>query len=249
MRVERYQQVKRPRRLPPLACGCLGGGALLAVIIIAGALFIVPNLPNIAMMLTGFQSRGTTETLFQDQQSEQPAAPLQDASTASQVVISAGPLGSRSFSGQSDTYSVTVGTTSGGSTAVQARFDEQGLLALCSQYSDICGSSNPQIRDATFDLKPGGGVIYADALIPEVNVWQPIGVAITVSDTNRIVIEGVDVNGTLYDVPPGALGDQMQQAESAINQAVQQLSMQVNGGQFNLSDIQISEDQLTLILD
>jgi hypothetical protein len=244
----RRQPVRRRSSFSVLACGCLT--ALVGLLIVAAVAFVLlmPTLPNLAAQLVGFTARGSTEALFQA--TPIPTIELQNPVQPQQFTVDLGQYGAQTLSNDSGLYDVQVGSDPVGNQAAVVTFSEAGLQELCRQRSDVCGPNNPRYRNAQIDLRPGGAVVYADVVIPELgNVEQRAGVVLRLDASGqRFEFAGVDINGTIYDVPPDRLGATVADMERTGNDILNQLRLDAKGGQYTLSQVSINEDTLTVLL-
>jgi hypothetical protein len=243
MRIERYQSRQKGFNR---GCGCLviaaGAVALLALTL----LLIAPVLPGIALQVAGFEAVGDTDEAFRDAPTPLPPAQLDAVTVPGEIIVSAGTGQSRAVAGRTAAYEVVVGE-SGTRQIAQATFSENGLVDLCRQYSNFCGAQGDPVRNASIDLKPGGGIVYADIRVEGLG-WQRVGVVLRVNDFNRLEVVGVDIDGTLYAAPPGNIGQIINEAESTANNVLNQLTMQAGGEQYRLSQVIADEQNLTLVL-
>jgi hypothetical protein len=247
-------QIQRPTTkrspLPFITCGCLG--LLVGMMLVAGivVLLLIPALPGIALQFSGFTSKGSTETVFQNVPLSNPVS-VQNAVIPPAVTVNLGQYGSQEIPVAADQtqYQVAVGTSNTGAPLAVVSFSETGLMDICYQRADLCSSASSQYRNARIDLRPGGGIIYADVYIPEFGLWQPIGVVLRL-DANRRQFEvaGVDVNGVLYDLPPNELGDRVNEVSRVGNDILNQLTLDASGGRYALSEVQIDDNTLTLVM-
>jgi hypothetical protein len=247
MYVNRPLPPRRSNRTLWLACGCLAvlGFAVILVGIIT-IFIVVPLLPGLALQTAGFSPKGNTAQVFANVP-PQPTVQVQNPIIPTEAVINLGSFGSQNLP-QTRDYTVEVGNTASGPTATVS-FTEQGLMDLCYQRSDMCGSPNAQYRNPRIDLRPGGAIIYADVFIQDFGIWQPIGVVLRLDGSQRqFAVAGVDVSGTLYDLPPTGLGETVVQIATTGNQILQQLSLQAGGGQYQLTQVLIDDTTLTLVM-
>ena len=121
-------------------------------------------------------------------------------------------------------------------------------MQLCQQVSTLCSADNTQYRNVQFDLRNGGAVFYADVTVPGLGVTQRAGVVLRLRDAARFEVAGMDVGGTLYDVPPEAFGDLVNEVERTGNDILRQLSVQADGTTYTLTEVYISDELLTLVL-
>lgn len=245
MRIER-QTRRSALSLPVMACGCLAvlvGGGILAAIL---GVFL---LPGIVLQLSGFQSRGSTEALFE---SITPLPTVQIVSqepTPASAVINLGQFGSQPLNNNLYNYTLATGSTASGQRAAALTFDENGLFALCQQRSDVCGPTNPRFRNARIDLRPGGAVINGEVFVPQIGLWQSAGLVVQLTSDNRsLTVAGIDVGGSLYSTPPNEFRDLITEIERQGNAALQQLALEAGGSIYSLSGVSIDHNTLTLIL-
>lgn len=246
MRIERPP--RRSRTIPPLlGCGCL---ALVMVCVgaAAAALLLLPALPGLALQIAGFQRQGSTAAVFAAV-TPPPIPAVQNAASPTQIVIELGSYGSETLAANQYNYTVAVGSDTGGGQLATVSFSEADLLALCVQRSALCGAGNGQVRGARFDLRPGGAVVYADVLVPQLGAWQHLGIALRVDASGRqLQAAGVDIDGVLYAAPPTELGSILRDAEAAANEALRQLALNAGGARFTLDQVRVDDSALTLIL-
>lgn len=243
-----HRPARRRSSALPLACGCLATFAILfAVVLVAGILF----LPQIIGAVTGLTPRGDTAEFFAEV-TPQPTVELQNPTPLPQIVVDLGQYGQGTLNSNPQLYNFTLGTGAGGAPAATAHFTEAGLMDICHQRSTICSpsSTDPRIRNARMDLRPGGAVVYMDTTLPELgNVPLPAGVVLRWdAPTRRVVVAGVDIAGQLYSVPPQSLNDLVTTVEQQMNDLVQQLSVEMGGGFYSVSDVIIDDNNLTVIL-
>lgn len=245
MRVER--QTRRSRTIPLLGCGCLA--LVMACIGTAvAALLLLPALPGLALQTAGFQNQGSTAAVFEGV-SVPPLPEVQNASSPAQVVIELGSYGSETLTTNQYAYTIAVGSDAGGGQLATVTFTESDLVALCMQRTTICGAGNGQVRGARFDLRPGGAVVYADVLVPQLGVWQNLGAVLRLDSSSRqLVAAGVDIGGVLYTAPPNELGSILREIETAANDVLRQLALNAGGSRYTLDQVRVDDTTLTLIL-
>lgn len=248
-----YPPVRRRRsNLPLIGCGCLGTLGVLALILVIGAVLLLPRLPALAASMFGLSSRGETEAFFTEA-TPLPPVELQNAVQPPQVTVNLGDYGgSQVISGTDSNYEVAVGTGPTGQETAVVTFMETGLMTLCQERSPICNGSDPRYQNPRIDLRPGGAVIYADVTVPTqfgFTVQQTAGVVLQLDPSRRqFQFAGIDLGGTLYDAPPSEFGDTVAQFEQAGNDLLSQLSVNAGGGQLALSEVRIDDATLTLIM-
>ncbi len=246
MRLERPP--RRSSAIPPaVGCGCLSL-VMLCIAATAAAVLLLPALPGLALQVAGFQSQGSTAAVF-DSAAVPPVPQVYNASAPAQAVIELGSFGSETLSAGQYSYSIAVGSDASGGQLATVTFTESDLMALCLQRTTICGAGNGQVRGARFDLRPGGAVIYADVLVPQLGAWQNIGVVLRVDGSGRqLQAVGVDVGGALYAAPPNELGSILRDVESAANDTLRQLALSAGGSRYALEQVRVDDTSVTLIL-
>ena len=244
MQIERFQYRRQRNWLPAASCGCIAFIGLAAIALVFGLALIGPGL---VLNTLGFRGIGETEDIFVAAVPI-PTPVLLDASAPGNIVVQAGAYGQRSFNSSGSGYQAEIGSDGSSPRLMRASFTEAGLQALCQQFSDVCGAGSGNIRNARINLRSGGAVIRAEVRLPEVNIWQELGVVLRVDALSRLRVEGVDINGTLYEVPPGELASIVQDAERIANDALAQLVAQAGADSFRLSEILVDETTLTIIL-
>ncbi|PJF21199.1 MAG: hypothetical protein CUN56_12315 [Phototrophicales bacterium] len=253
IKIERYGK-RHNRQTIPLGCGCsiIAGFVL---IFICGGLYMTGAFLPLILRLTGVESIGSTDTLFENIQPA-PVISVQNAAPVPpQVVVDLGTYGSENITVDSRSYTVVTGNTESGSQVATATFTEEALLQLCAERTAACRpSGDGQFRNVTIDLRPGGAVIYMD-----VNTgfnWQRIGVVVQLdpgtNTTFRVI--GVDVQGITYNpnTLPLGLGDAVMTAINQIeregNAVLTQLALNAGGQRYTLNSVSIDETHLTLVL-
>jgi hypothetical protein len=245
MRIERQ---KRRSNWPLVGCGC--ATALTALLAIAGAglLLVIALLPDITLQLNGFSPIGDTESIFQ-QATALPPVEVNNPVTPPEVVVDLGVYGSQQIPAATNDYTVVTGTSETGSPLATVSFDETALMNLCRERSAICRNENPQYQNVNIDLRPGGAVIFADVTVPNLGIQQTAGVVLRLDSTARqFEVAGVDIGGALYDTPPGDMSALVDDIERTGNNILNQLSLQASGSQYTLSEVQVDDGTLTLIL-
>lgn len=247
-RIQRYP-VRSRSSFSVVACGCLSViGGLLVVAVIAFVL-LLPSLPNIAAQVIGFTPRGNTETLFQSA-TPIPTVQLQNPVQPQQFTVDLGQYGQQTLNNDSHLYTLEVGSDTTGTQAAVVSFSEAGLQELCRQRTEVCSNADPRYRNARIDLRPGGAVIFADVSIPELGgIQQTAGVALRLDSSGRqFEFAGVDIGGTLYDVPPESFGATVRDLERTGNEILNQLWLEAGGEQYVLSQVSIDDTSLTITL-
>ncbi len=224
-------------------CGCLAGISILAVVMCIGAVLVLgPMLPGLALRFAGFSPAGNTEQVFSGVVAV-PTVQLENAVGIPDATVNLGEYGEVAIPAP-----VAIGNTGGGQAAV-VEFSESQLMNLCYERSTVCTGGNGQIRNAQLDLRPGGGVVYADVYLRDVGLWQNVGAVFRLDSSGRqLEIVGVDVGGTLYSLPANALGEQVRQALDEGNALLNEAVLEAGGGQYRLADVQITDQSITLVM-
>jgi hypothetical protein len=246
MRINR-QPPRRRNQMSLLVCGCLAaiafGVVLVGVVVIV---LVVPLLPGFALQSAGFTPRGSTAQVFTNNPLS-PTIQVQNPVAPAQAVINLGSFGSQELP-QTQEATISLGTSAGASIATVS-FTEDGLMNLCHQRSDLCSNTSDRFRNAHLDLRPGGAIINADVFIQEFGLWQPVGVVLQLDSSRRqLALVGVDVNGALYSLPSGGLGDTIGQIATKANEILRQTTLDADGGHYALSEVLIDDTTLTLVL-
>jgi hypothetical protein len=239
------------QRPPVRRRGCAAGCILLVAALLAFSvitvLVILPNLttilPSLGAQIAGLEPAGSTADQFRNS-APLPAVEIQNAQPASDVTVTTSQFGTVNL----DTRAFTIGETSTGATVSTATYSESQLNQLCRERSEICGAGNGQIRNAQIDLRPGGAVVRGEIFIPQVNLWQNVGVVLKTSGTSpRLEMTGVDLNGSFFNLPEGEIGNAARQIESAANDALQQAVATINGQTLQLSEIYADDQQVLAV--
>lgn len=245
MQIQR--QRPRPNRTPMIVCGCLAVMGGVGLVLVVAVILLLPLLPGLALQFSGYQPQGNTQQVFANVPPEQPVV-VENAVSPTQAVINLGQYGSQELP-QTLNYTLSVGNSANGAPLATVAFTETSLMDQCYQRTDICSNTNPQYRNARIDLRPGGGVIYAEIFIQQFGIWQPVGVVMRLDASQRqFEIAGVDVNGTLYALPPNGMADQITEIVTMGNQALQAASLEAGGGRYTLTQVQITDTTLTLVM-
>jgi hypothetical protein len=240
MRGKRVIQRRSPGGISP-TCGCLGILFGTGVVMVIALILLLPALPGLALQFAGFSRSGSTASLFQNVPPS--AASIPGAIQPVGLSVSAGSYGRFDLPAGAG-YQVTVGA---GQAAVS--ITEAGLLDQCRLRSALCGAGDGQFRNARFDFKPGGAVIYVDAFISTFNLWQTVGLVLRVDPSGRqFTVAGVDVGGALYSVPESGLGAEIDRIANAANDALNQLTVNITESTYVLQSIRLDESSLTLLL-
>lgn len=217
------------------------------VISIAAVLLLLPALQGLALRLAGFVPQGNTSQALQNTPSSLPPVVISNPARPVTATISLGTLGKQTFSNDPATTLIEIGIDS--APVALVKVSETGALDLCRERSTICSSGNSQLRNASIDFRPGAALIYAELFLREVGLWQPVGLAIRLSaDRRQVILAGVDIAGTLYSLPSGALGDQLNEVVNQANRLLREMSLDASNRRYTLDEIRLDETSLTLIL-
>jgi hypothetical protein len=212
------------------------------VFCVGAIVVLLPMLPGLALRFAGFSPAGSTEQVFSGVVAA-PTVQLENAVGIPDASVNLGEYGTVDLPA-----TVAVGNTSGGEAAV-VEFSESQLMNLCYERSTVCAGGNGQVRNAQVDLRPGGGVVYADVYLRDVGIWQNVGAVFRLDSSGRqLEVVGVDVGGTLYSLPASVLGEQVQQALDEGNALLNQAVLEAGGGQYRLADVQINDQSITLVM-
>ncbi len=249
MFLSRYDYRRRQARFTPLlyvGCGTAALGLCAALFVVA--LLILPNPQAFVLQVLGFRSAGQTEAAFANQVVRSTPV-LNQAAPVSQIVLSLPQIGQQTIIPDGERLQIDAGVDAvTAQQTLRAQTDEAGLLALCQQYSALCGEGDGQVRGVRFDLRPNGLIVYAEVFVSGLNVWQPVGIVFQQVVGQRLGVIGVDVGGMLLVNPPAPYSELITQAEEAINQLIGSLGATAAGTAYTLQEIYLDDDQLTLIL-
>lgn len=245
MYVKRYQP--RPSRSPmTAACGCLSllaGGLVLAVL---GFVLIVPALPTMLLRTLGALPLGETEALYMPLEAA-PLPELTPGALPATLLLEIPDVPQQRLDPALLPGELLNGVAAG-SAYLQATYSEEDLLALCGQYTDICGPGGRDLRNVTIDLKPGGAILYAELRLPDTNLWQSVGIPLRIVDRRRVEVLGIDMGGALYSLPPGTLEQMVSQATARANEALTQLVLRTGSTTFRLNAVYADDTTLTIIM-
>jgi hypothetical protein len=215
------------------------------VVGVAVVLIVGPRLPGLALRAAGFTELGSADQVFANLP-VQPDIVLNHTAAAPDASLNLGSLGVQPVSAVG--ANAVVGESSIGRAAA-VTLTEANLMDLCRQRSTVCAGGNDQFRNARIDLRPGGAVVYGDVYIPDVGLWQSLGVVVQVDASGRqIQVMGVEVGGQLYGLPAGTISKRVNDLLTQVNATLTQASMDAAGGQYALFSIQVTDDALTVVL-
>jgi hypothetical protein len=256
MQVQQAQR-KRGGRFSLLGCLVVFGACTLLTVtgVLAGLFLFRDQLVNTGLELAGFEAEGRTEDIFSESEASSLVSGVpqvvQQAQVPAQFSVSAGNYGQETIPNNAGA-SLIVGTDGTGERLATVTTTEADFLELCRAWSYICGSQGITergytVRNASIDLKPNGGVIYADIQPANSAIQQRVGLVLQVSGT-QVVVRGVDINGFLYSSPPDELAALVNEAERVANDAIRQTVVNAQGEQFELQSISINEGSATVTL-
>jgi hypothetical protein len=253
MQIQRYRPVRRINNRTVLIGGCVVALGLCGITLVMSVVLAAALLPTLALQAAGFNPVGQTGQLFPTAAATLLPVAAATPIAAQNIILNAGQLGQQSLSGLSAPIEIVAGSMADAQTGMvdpvlQATFDENALLSLCYEYSAICNATGDAVRNARFDVRSGGVIVTAEVLIPGAGVWQNIGVVLRQSGATQLDVMGVDVNGTLYNTPPGELSALVAEAETTVNAILRQLTAQTGDTTYSLSEMHFAEGQVTLIL-
>jgi len=221
------------------------------VLVLALILFL-PRLPNIVAQIAGLQSQGETAQVFAN---VTPVATviLNNIVTPDAVMVQVGTYGQSTLNNtRPQLYEFTLGQNANGASVLRAEVSEQGVQDLCRQRSPVCAGTSPdlRVRNVQIDLRPGGAIVNADVTLPELGGFsQRVGVVLQWnSGTRRVEVAGIDLNGILYNQVPANLPIRFDEIEQIANDALTQTIAQINGQQYRLTDLTITENGLSVTL-
>jgi len=246
MKIERYQPGRRQPSLMLITCGCLGFGGIGIAIVAGLAMLIFPLLPGMVLSNFGLEEIGDTSDILNQAVPTIPA--LMDAQTVGSVTLSTGSY-SQTFEGGGTGVSIIIGDTEDTmQLQMQVTFTEDGLLQQCRDLTAICTTSGENgIRNASFDLRPGGMVINGEFELQS-GIWQNAGLVVQVDGDNRLDIVGVQIGGSVFAPRSTELSNIVNQAETQANLFVEQMSARAGINSFDLGAIVIDDNTMTLIM-
>jgi len=238
--------------------GCIAiffGCAFVTVLAAAIGIFLFRDqMLGLTLQFAGFESQGNTATYLQQSAPVIPTVPPLTNATSPETFSITGIETNESFTVQNNRgVQVTTGTAAEGDAATVTTTEEE-LVALCMDGSNICSPTGEDfnglhVSNARVDLLSGSAVIRADVDADQLPIPQNIGLAVQVSPTgDALIVRGVDINGRLYANPPPEFEDVILEAERALQEGLNQISLGVEGRDYQLSQIVIEENSLTVLL-
>ncbi|MEZ4669071.1 MAG: hypothetical protein R3E39_14285 [Anaerolineae bacterium] len=239
----RIQRVRRRGTTLFMLCGCLTAVFVGMVLLAIGLLILLPRLPGLALLVSGFTARGNIAQAFANVPT-MPRIQLQDVVTPGRVLLNLGSAGTEEI----PSVFVQTGLLDG-TPAATILLSEDDLMVLCRQRTSLCSNDNPQYQNVRVDLRPGGGVVYADVHLPEAGISQTIGAVVRLDGSQRqFELLGVDMGGVLYGLPTGSLAAQVQEVTATANAMLQQAILNVDGSPFELGDIRIDDSGIMFLM-
>ena len=247
-----YVRQPQPRRRSSFsiaACGCLTLLISTLVVVFVSAFFLLPRLPNLAAEAVGFRPLGDAGQAL-PAVTPLPTLPLQNPAAPPTFRVDAGDFGAQTFNAQPGQFMVQTGSDPAGAPAAVVTLTEAGIMDLCRQRTDFCGTGDPRIRNASINLRPGGAVVSADVTLPELGgIRQRVSAVLRLdAGGQRFSLAGIDIGGTLYAAPSNELGATLAEVERTGNEILRQLALEAGGGRYQLSYISIDHGQLSVVL-
>lgn len=251
--VQRYDY-RRTRRVRGLGCGC----TLVAVLaLMVGCLGLVATgtLTQIVLQAVGAQRIGETDDLFVEA-SPAPTVQVAEAVAPSRAIIDLGSYGEQVIDSSTTGTQITTGTDTTGLPVATATLTEAGLLQLCNQRSRLCAEGEGGVRRVSFDLRPGGAVVYAEIAVGP--LWQRVGLVTRIAINGAVDVIGVDIDGTTYDpaaLPPilpadlrASITDAITEVERTGNEIVRLAVLSVGDASYRLREVTVTDTALTVVL-
>jgi hypothetical protein len=210
-------------------------------------LLLAPSLvPRVGLSVAGFEEVGNTGSIFSQAQPI-PTVQVQNPVQPAQVLVDVGELGT--FNVDASSLDAVVGDSPEGGQVGRVSFNESQLLDLCRQRSVVCAQGDGRVRNASIDLRPGGAVVNGDFYVPQLGLWQRAGIVLRLNSTTaQFDVAGVDVNGMLYNVPPGELSESVNRIAQVGNEILNDVVVNAGGASLQLREIYADDNLLTLIL-
>jgi hypothetical protein len=217
---------------------------MLAVLLVGGVLtvFLIANLPQITAAVSGMQAIGSTDQVFQAPRPI-PAVAVRNVGTVNSASVIAADVGTFAL----NAGRVEAGTDSLGNPAAVLEISEAELNSLCQRESPICGTGNGRVRGARIDLRPDGVIITAEFMVPQTGLWVQAGAVARFSAAGgQLSLAGVDIDGTLYTVPPNIAS--LDDLERIANDFLRRSAVQADGRNYQIAALYADNDRLTVIL-
>ncbi len=227
--------------------GCLGMMLGCGFISALAAVLLIPLIPMLAMQAAGFTAQGSTNDVFAGI-TPQPTVEIFNATQPEQVTVNLGELGETTVENNNPNYDASVGQDSSGAQAARISIDENGLYQeICFRDSSICNGTSSQYQLTGVDFRPTGAILFANVNVS--GFTQQIGAVLQVDASGRrFNVVGIDVNGQLYAPPSNEIAQILYDIEARGNQALSQFTLQANGVQYNLANMIVDDNYLTLVM-
>ncbi len=247
----------RTQRTPNPLIGCLLFLLVCPLVmvstVVAVAIFSPSLLTAMGLQIAGFRPLGDTAEAFVGYQDAVPTiAPLQSAVAAQSLTLYADAFGSQTL--ENAAVQAEVGITDSGQSGAVVTLTEADLPALCQQYTPACSAEGLAlngfiIRNGQFDLRLSGVIARFDVASEISGLSQSLGVVLRVQPTTqRFEALGLDVNGQLFGTPNNELGDFVLSLEAQLNQIVDSVTVSANGGNYTVSQIDLSDGIMRISL-
>jgi hypothetical protein len=148
--------------------------------------------------------------------------------------------------GESYAAGVQVGPAVDGYPIGVIDYRESALDGICRTW--LAGCATDQFQVSAVDFRPNGAIVYGSANVAGLS--QDAGVILTLAaDMKHFTAQGLVLGGQVYAVPAeGDIADFVQRAVAEGNAALEQVNVQAGGYNLSLVQIQITDDQLVLVL-
>jgi hypothetical protein len=250
------QRQRRDKKGPLQAgCGLLLVGGFTMLLLCVG-LYAFGVFTPLLLQVMGVQRVADTDAVFADYTTE-PTVEIVNAQSQNSAVVELGTYGAENLNVGTRNYEIRSGTTRDGAEIAVIRFDESAIKELCDERSTICRQGTDRFRNVAFDLRPGGAVVNVD--VNAGILWQRVGVVMRLDDQALAFdVVGIDINGTTFnpDTLPGIVSaDARESVQNAIadierigNEILTSLIVSTGGGTYELVDVSIDDQYLTLTM-
>ena len=255
MYVDRYQ-IQRRRRFSLPSCGCSLFLGLLAALAVFALISLAPSIPEWIERVQAGEPlldidldailNPTTEP---ETNTMQELPPMTDTENPESITLNFGDIASSVLVGlEEDMYSINMGNTAQDTDVIYANFQEDGLRMLCDEYSDICGTTNDEIRNASFDIQDNGESLIKMELFNEsYGGWQFVDVVLEFDGSNQVKIGSFYLSGIPISSLPGLQG-RVNDIEGTLNQVLRETTVMIDGTEYNLQEIHAGNDELVFVL-
>ncbi len=235
------------RRRRGVGCGALIGVTLLLGLGL-GAVLLLPLLPGLLIQAAGFTPAGPTHAVFEADNAPLLPIPVDGAALSAASLTAGESLGQAlTFPLDDSTPGLDIHRDMDGALIVTA--DEAALLSVCRAQTAYCDPGAPvSVRDLTVDLRPGGAVVYADVTLPQTGLRQRMGAVLRIdADAGGLNVAGIDIDGTLYSIPPDGLGISPAQLAAEVDAVLRGAALQVSGRIYRLRALSADETTLRMV--